>query len=228
MALQVANENLVVAVAGCSGSGKSTFVVCYLGNEPFTCRFIFDPGREYAPRFNMRPCSTVAELNAAVVTGWVIFQPHLLFPGEPEKALECFCEWAWTVSLNLPGQKILFCDEIWKYCNPSKIPRPLALIVQDGRKNGIGLVCSTQRPNRMNEAIIGEATEFIGFRLVGENKLDYLRKNLDEFPVDELPKLLLVDKVQSHFMAQNLRTGSLRRYVLDFQTGKTRRVSLPA
>jgi DNA helicase HerA-like ATPase len=94
----------------------------------------------------------------------------------------------------------------------------------DGRKNGIGLLATTQRPNRMNEALIGEATEFIGFRLVGRNKLGYLAENLDEFPVDELPKLLLLDKVRSQFIAQNLRSGGIRRYELDFVTGKTRRV----
>ncbi len=223
MTLQLANQNLVVVVAGCSGSGKSTFVICYLLNGKFTCRFIFDASGEYAERFKIRPCRTVAELNAAVTTGWVIFDPHFLFPGQPEKAFQNFCEWAWTISRGLSGQKILFADEVWKYCSPNAIPRTLALIVQDGRKHGIGLVCSTQRPNRMNEAIIGEATEFVGYRLTGTNKLDYLRRNLDEFPVDELPALRLVDKVESHFLAQNLRTGGIRRYVLDFVTGKTRR-----
>jgi DNA helicase HerA-like ATPase len=225
MALQFANENLVIVVAGCSGSGKSTFANCYLLNAKLTCRFIFDPSGEYAIRFQRRPATNAAELNASIVTGWVIFDPHTMFPGDPVTAFAKFCEWSWTMSRSLSGQKILFADEIWKFCNPNKIPLPLASIVQDGRKNGIGLLATTQRPNRMNEAIIGEATEFVGFRLVGTNKLDYLERNLDEFPVSELPQLLLADKAKSHFIAQNLRTGGLRRYELDFKTGKTRRLS---
>ena len=224
MSLQYANENLVLVIAGCSGSGKSTIAVRYLNNARLTCRFIFDPSGEYAQKFERRACATGAELNAAIGTGWVIFDPHTVFPGEPEKAFTMFCEWAWTVSRKLRGQKILFADEVWKYCNPNAIPRNLALIVQDGRKHGIGLICTTQRPNRMNEAITGEATEFIGFRLVGENKLAYLERNLDEFPVRDLPRLHLVDKVRSQFIAQNLRSGGLRRYELDFRTWKIRKM----
>jgi len=211
MALQFANQNFVLVIAGCSGSGKSTFAIRYLLNAKLTCRFIFDASGEYAEKFQRRPCSTGAELNAATGTGWVIFDPHTLFPGEPEKAFAMFCEWAWTVSRQLSGQKIVFADEVWKYCNPNTIPKNLALIVQDGRKHGIGLIVTTQRPNRLNEAIMGEATEFVGFRMVGENKLAYLEKNCDEYPVGELPKLPML-----HYIAQNLRTGGTSRGVLKF------------
>jgi hypothetical protein len=225
--LQFANENLVLVVAGCSGSGKSTVAICYLLNAKLTCRFIFDPSGEYAIRFQQRACTTPEELNAAIGTGWVIFDPATLFPGDNVTAFKMFCEWAWTMSRDLPGQKILFADEIWQFCSPNAIPQPLAAICQNGRKNGIGLLVTTQRPNRMNEAIIGEATEFIGFRLVGSNKLDYLARNLDEFPVCDLPGLLLIDKVRSQCIAQNLRTGGVRRYELDFVTGKLKRTATP-
>lgn len=225
MSLQLANENLVLVVAGCSGSGKSTVAICWLNNAPLTCRFIFDPRGEYVTRFQRRACTTAAELNAAIVTGWVIFDPHTIFPGDEITAFTMFCEWSWTMSKNLPGQKVVFADEIWKYCSPNKIPKELAAIVQDGRKNGVGLLATTQRPNRMNEAIIGEATEIISFQLTGSNKLDYLERNFDgEFPTAELPGLLLVDKVKSHCIAQNRRSRGLRKYELDFVTGKLKRL----
>jgi len=224
MSLQFANENFVLVVAGCSGSGKSTVAICYLLNAPLTCRFIFDPRDEYAPRFQRRACTTAAELHASIVTGWVIFNPTTMFPGDEITGFNKFCEWAWTVSRDIPGKKVLFADEVWKFCNPNSIPLTLSAIVQDGRKNGIGLLATTQRPNRMNEAVIGEATEFIGFRLVGKNKLDYLARNLDEFPVNELPGLVLQDKVRSQCIAQNLRTGGVRRYELDFVSGKLKRL----
>lgn len=224
MVLQFANQNLVLCIMGCSGSGKSTVAICWLLNGKLTCRFIFDPSGEYAIRFQRRPCRTASELQAAIATGWVIFDPSLMFPGDNVTAFEKFCEWAWTVSRDIAGQKVVFGDEIWQFCNPNRIPQPLAAIVQNGRKNGVGLLCTTQRPNRMNEAIIGEATEVICFRLVGDNKLDYLRRNLDEFPVDELPRLALVDKVRSQCIAQNTRSGGVRRYELDFVSGKLKRM----
>jgi hypothetical protein len=220
--LQLKNKNLVVVVVGCSGSGKSTFAIRYLLNGKFSVRFIFDPRGEYAVRFKRRPCRVAAELRAAISTGYVIFDPHTLFPGEPQRAFEMFCDWSWTMSEKISGQKILFADEVWKFCSPNLIPKALSQIIQDGRKSGIGLLATTQRPNRLNEAIIGEATELVSFRLVGDNATDYLRKNCPEFPIDggkdeigiiqpgvtQLPLL--------HYIAQNLESGGLARGVLKF------------
>jgi len=220
--LQFANQNFVFVVAGCSGSGKSTFAIRYLNNAKLTCRFIFDTSGEFSNKFARRACQTAEELRAAVVTGWVIFDPHFLFPGNSKKALEMFCEWAWVMSRGLSGQKMVYADEIWKYCNPNAIPEKLALICQDGRKHGVGLIVTTQRPNRLNEAIMGECTEFVGFNLVGSNKLDYLERNLDDYPVRELPNLVLIDRVRTQFIAQNIRSRALRRYEMDFVTQKIR------
>ncbi len=209
--LQFKNKNRVVLVVGKSGSGKSSYAVNYLGNAKFTVRFIFDPRHEYAERFQRRACRVAAELSAAIATGWVIFDPHVLFPGDPQRAFEMFCEWAWTVSEKLPGQKILFADEVWKHCSPNHLPRPLAMILMDGRKNGIGMLLTTHSPNRLNAAITGEATEIVGFALTGELKIGYLEKNCDEFPASELTQLPPL-----HYIAQNCESGGLRRGVLRF------------
>lgn len=191
-------------IVGSSGSGKSSYAVSVLGNGKFTCRFIFDPSGEYAQRFQRRACRVAAELHAAIPTGWVVFDPHTLFPGDPERAFENFCEWAWQVSGKMPGQKTLFADEVWKFCSPNLLPKPLVQIIQDGRKSGIGLLATTQRPNRLNETIIAEATELVSFKLSGMNALEYLRRNCDEFPVDKLPGLPVL-----HYIAQNLASGGV-------------------
>lgn len=231
MALQFANENLVIVVSGCSGSGKSTVANLILINCDFSVRFVFDPSGEYAARFQRRPCQTAAELNASIATGWVIFDPTLIFPGSDiagteasQLAFEKFCEFAWLKSRDLPAQKILLADEIWKFCSPNKMPIPLMAIVQNGRKNGLGLLATTQKPNRMNETIIGESTEFISFRLEGRNLLKSVEENMETFPARELPALLLVDKQRAHCLAQNRRSGCVLRYELDFKSGKLSRL----
>jgi hypothetical protein len=134
-----------------------------------------------------------------------------MFPGDPQRAFEMFCEWAWTMSTKMSGQKILFADEIWKVCSPNLLPKPLAQIIQDGRKSGIGLLATTQRPNRLNETIIAEATELVSFHLNGTNALDYLRKNCDEFPVEKLSSLPTL-----HYIAMNLKSGALASGVIKF------------
>ncbi len=202
--LQLQNKNLVVVVVGCSGSGKSTFANLYLINGKFSCRFIFDPRGEYAERFKIRACRTAAELQAAVRSGWVIFDPSHLFPGDHQAGLENFCEWSWTIGGKIAGQKIVFVDEVWKHCSPNAIPKPLAMILMDGRKNGVGALLSTHRPNKLNDAITGEATELVCFSLTGTLKLEYLERNFDEFPVNKLPQLPPL-----HFIAQNLNSGRM-------------------
>ncbi len=211
MSLQYKNKNLVLLVVGCSGSGKSTYAIRFLLNCKASCRFIFDPRGEYADKLKRRACRVPAELHAAVGTGWVIYDPSYLFPGDPNTALEKFCEWAWTVSAKLPGQKIMFVDEVWKHCSPNFIPKSLAMILMDGRKNGIGSLLTTHRPNKLNDAIAGEATELVSFSLNGGLKLEWLAKNFDDFPVDQVK-----DLPPLHFIAQNLDSTAISRGELKF------------
>ncbi len=231
MALQFANVNEVLVVAGRSGSGKSTVANMCLLNGNYSCRFVYDPEGEFSERLGYRACSTVAELNAAIPTGWVIFNPTVLFPGSDiaqteasQRAFEKFCEWAWVRACDIPGRKILQADEIWKFCKPSFIPICLRAIVQNGRKRGIGLLATTQTPNYMHETIIREATEFIGFRLEGRNLTKFLEENMSSFPVTELENLVFVEHVRAHCIAQNRLSGVSYRYELDHKTGKLRRL----
>ena len=101
---------------------------------------------------------------------------------------------------------------------------PLAAIIQNGRKNGIGLLATTQKPNKLNETILGEATEFIGFKLEGRNLLKSLEDNMESFPTRDLPGLILHDNFRSQCLAQNRRSGCVRRYELDLVTLKLKRV----
>lgn len=208
--LQLKNKKAVWVICGASGSGKSTYGVHVLGNGKFTCRFIFDPrDDEMAIRFQRRSCRVPAEINAAIPTGWVIFNPHTMYPGDMAKAFADFSELAFHKCGTLPGQKVFWVDEVWRYTSPHFIPKPFAIQLMDGRKSGMATLLTTHSPHRMNEVIISEATELVGFKLRGERKLKYLRDNCDEFPVDKLPGL-----PNYHYIAQNLDSSRIATGVL--------------
>jgi len=170
--LQLQNRRSVTLLCGVSGSGKSTFALRYLLNVPdAACRFLFDPYEEAANRLRLSPAVTAAELEQDLASGWVIYDPHAMFPGAVVQAFRFFCEWVYAVAERGPGRKIFLVDEVWKYCSPLNIPEELALCIQTGRKRGLELIFCTQRPNRLNEAITNEVSELVCFRLQGENAL---------------------------------------------------------
>lgn len=170
--LQLQNRRSVTLICGVSGSGKSTFALRYLVNvQDVACRFLFDPDGEASNRLRLPAAATAAELEQDLESGWVVYDPHAMFPGDMPSAFRFFCEWAYTVAGRGPGRKILLADEVWKYCSPLNIPQELALCIQTGRKRGLELIFCTQRPNRLNEAITNEASELVCFRLQGENAI---------------------------------------------------------
>lgn len=153
-------------VAGASGSGKTTLALLHMVRvKGVACQFIFDYKGEFAYRLGLPAAGTANELEAALATRWVIFNPHRMFPGQVEKAFLYFCAWVFEVSQRGPGRKILYVDEAWKYCDPYNLPIELATCIQTGRIHGLETFFLTQRPNRMNGAIRNEITEFVCFRL---------------------------------------------------------------
>ena len=163
-------------VVGMTGSGKTTFVIRYLLNTQPACRFIFDDENRTAPRLKIKPCFTEAELVAALSTRWVVFNPARMFyplPGDrdilaPKKrAFAFFCAWVFEVCKGGPGEKVVSLPEIWRFCTPDSIPPGFASLLQMGRELGVHVLCDTQRPELVNDSVLGQTTEMVCFRLLG-------------------------------------------------------------
>jgi len=152
-------------VVGMTGSGKTTFAFRYLLNVPAACRFVFDDLGQAAARLRLPHASTAAELEAALATRWVVFNPHRMFPGEIQAAFEFFCQWAFEASRRGPGKKVVMVDEIWRFQSPYGLPKPLAMLSQAGRAEEVELFTITQLPHRIHASLLGSATEAITFRL---------------------------------------------------------------
>ena len=148
-----------------TGSGKTTFAIRYLLNVPAACRFVFDDMGQVAARLKRPQAGTAAELESALGSKWVIFNPHRMFPGDVTAAFAFFCQWAFDASRRGPGKKVFVADEVWRFCSPQAIPRELAVIAQMGRAENLELVTATQLPHKVNASITGQSTELVCFRL---------------------------------------------------------------
>lgn len=177
-------------VTGMTGSGKTSFCIRLLLNRPdVACRFIFDDLGRAATRLKVNPAYTAREMEEALATGWVIFNPHRMFgPGwkrnpdrpdikTPVKAGFCFfCEWVYNACCRGPGKKLVHIDEVWQWQDGRSIPVELAMCAQTGREEGIELLLATQRPHKVNDAIVGACTELVCFRLDEPKALDCIEE----------------------------------------------------
>jgi hypothetical protein len=184
-------------VPGMTGSGKTTFVIRLLLNSAPACRFIFDDENRTAPRLRLNPCYTERDLEDALATRWVAFNPCKLFfprPGDrdilaPKKrAFAYFCAWIFHVAGRGPGVKIISLPEIWRFCTPDAIPPEFASLMQMGRELNTHVIMDTQRPEMVNPSIIGSATELVCFKLLSPEALRTVDKlGADREKVAALP-----------------------------------------
>lgn len=165
----------LILIAGRSGMGKTSFAFRYLANEAAACRFVFDDrqyfsrplacfgGQSYLEILQLRHARTVTELEACLASQWCIYNPHTMFPGQPEKAFDFFCTWVFDVAQRGAGKKIVLVDEPWQWCNPSQIPKPLSNLIYTGRTAGVESVFCALRPQNMHGAIKDGVTQLVCF-----------------------------------------------------------------
>jgi len=163
-------------IVGMTGSGKTTFAFRALLNTPAACRFIFDDYGQAAARLNLPHASTSDELESALESRYVLFNPHRMFPGQVESAFRFFCQWAYDCSRRSPGKKILLVDEVWRFQSNNQIPRELATVAQTGRAENLELMVATQLPHKVHASITGQSTELVCFRLDEPLALDRVRE----------------------------------------------------
>lgn len=193
-------------LAGMSGSGKNTALYKYLNamRDRVACIFIFDDKGEALARCGWRHASLASpncnEVEAALQTRMVNFNPHRMYPGRLNEAFTWFCKWVFDASKRGRGKKIVFIDEIWRFQDRDDIPVELAMLAQMGRAENIELITATQHLHKVNASITGNLTELICFKMIDSvdlRKAGQLGANPEE--IQALPLY--------HFLAYNLRSG---------------------
>jgi hypothetical protein len=173
-----ANPRSIILVFGAGECGKTGFAIKYVLNVPASCRFIFDHKGQIAHRLKLKACGTAAECEAAVPTGWVVFNPFIMFQAHQlVDAFRWFCFWAMQVSDRDNGQhkKILFVDELWELTDNRTLPVELETIVRTGRHVNLEFLSCTHQPREYHVLIRSQVTEFVAFNTVEPYQLEAIR-----------------------------------------------------
>lgn len=209
-------------VVGKSGEGKTTFCYRFLANavtvqaanpDPAACVFIYDWKNEAAARFGLNAVTTEHGIESALASRFVIFNPHLMFPGDQEvrwqgeKVLNdhqqgClwFCQKVCEISQRGPGRKIVYLDETREFASRHYVPPELSRMFRMGRVENIQLLTSTQFPSDFHADLRGSVTEWVCFKIDERVHLDALR---DYLPNPERLTLLPAGS----YIARNARSG---------------------
>lgn len=202
MFVDYANPIRITLVVGQGSCGKTTFGFRYLLNSNFACRFIFDDRGQAADRLKIKAAGTEKECEEALATRWVCFNPHVKFSGDKlEAAFAWFCQWAFDCSKRGPGQKVLFVDELWQWCDARSIPPELANVAKTGRVHGLELMTLTHSPKEYHIQIRRMVTEWVCFNIVEPKDLEAIRPYFSE--VDKCAQL-----PRGSFIAYNRETAA--------------------
>ena len=164
----------VVAVFGSQGSGKTTWCSAYIANHRARLRFLYDPEHEFSARFRLRPARTPRGLDESLATGWVCYQPEVMFPNDDPAGLEFFDAWSLAVCERIGGTKLFAFDEAQRYLSPHVTPPNLRTVVNRGRRRGLDVVFISRSPMECGPKMRREITEVVTYHFTEPGDLEWL------------------------------------------------------
>lgn len=174
---------------GKSGCGKTTLFWKHFMREKARLKFLFDhKAMEFSLRFKQTPIFDADGLLEATERGGVVcFSPSKMFPGEPEKGFEFFCEFVFAVSEKIKGRKLFVADELQKLVGTRSQPKPLLQICDIGRTYQIDCFFMASASNALHNLVLNQITECFAFQHGGKNSCEW--ENIFGFDSDEICNL---------------------------------------
>lgn len=201
--MQANHRRFHLGIFGGSGTGKTTYAMKYMASASAKCVFIYDAEGEFSERMKIPPARTTFELDQAILSGWVCYDPHTMFPGNLEDGLEYFARLALAAADRLPGRKLFAVDELGRYMSGFQVPQPLKVLIQTGRRSGLDGVWIGQQPNELHNTVRCQLSEVVCFQLTDETALEFQKKfGFDTEAVRNLAPF--------RFIARNNQGGEVR------------------
>lgn len=206
----VANRPRIVAVMGNTGSGKSAWIKRHL-LRPAPARLLvwdYSPVAEYEAVARYVP---LAELVAAAARPgpWRL---AYRVPSERDRraqAFDLFCRVALRV-----GNCAVLVEELRYVTTPSRSPDPWAALVMTGRKAGLSVIGTSQRPAHIDKDFLGNATEIHCGCLGYDEDVNVIAREM-RLPPEDRARLEALKPLE--YVHKNRESGSVTWGALKFR-----------
>lgn len=163
----VLNQPHIAMAFGVTGSGKSTWVKrTFLSPVPERLLiWDYSPVNEYARFGQVLPlrelCETAARCHKRGLTFRLVYHPKMCQRAELEQRFTVFCRLAMAL-----GELTMVVEELRYVTQPWRAPDAWAHCVLTGRKMGLTIVATSQRPAHVDKDSLGNATLIHTGRLI--------------------------------------------------------------
>lgn len=156
---------------GASGTGKTSLIWDSFFKRQARFKFIYDhKAMEFSRRYKIKPCFTVEDMMRVIEQGhgMICFSPAKMFPGEPERGFEVFCNFVFNISEHISGLKLFLCDELQRLVGTNAKPKPLLTICDIGRTYQIDCYFIASAANTIHNLVKGQITQVYCFKHKGD------------------------------------------------------------
>lgn len=210
--MQNQHQTRKTGVTGESGTGKSTFALRAFVNSSAQFRFGYDFEDELAQRLtqyrqSFHLCTTAEQLAEAVESydrEIILYNPDRDFGSEIETGFEFWNRWIFDISEQLPGEKLVWCDELQTFIGSQSLAGGLKDNCIRGRKRGINMMFVQSSLNLIHNSVRGQLTEIVAFRTTDPRHLEPLQDfGFDAQAINDMPFLK-----DGQFILRNKKTGT--------------------
>lgn len=198
------NDGRLIVVSGASRSGKTAYVVRAVRAEKRV--IAWDIEAQWCNLPGWQKVTTRAELFKAVQRGGPAKIAYVTRAGDIRAEFDFFCGCSkyWGEFF---GGCLVVAEELADVSSPSKAPGNWGMLQRRGLKRGITIYAISQRWAEADKTAIGNASEFVCFRAVGDDVQYMARKT--RIPVADLEALKPLEYIRMAVTGESER-GKLR------------------
>jgi len=211
--MQIHHKPSKILILGKSGSGKTTWLLRYVQNTPYTRVMIFDHKMEFQNRLKIQPVYSFEDVEKKFCAGEKIISYHYSqeYPGDCENAFQDYSEWTYEACKAIEstgdgksGTTLFVCDEVNRFTSPTDLGRGFKTLIEDGRLQGLDMVATSHAANQISNRLRLQLSEIVALETHDSRPLLFLEES--GFNPDEVQKLNT-----GEYIVKNMDTDTFSR-----------------